>query len=111
MATGLVARVALLTIGFRARFNSVLRGAFVADRRQAKSPYTEDRLIPGSFEGETVTRRRFMVGGIRARSIGQRRFARIRFHSFRIAHKALSQHERTSIYIVYLQNSFKFFRK
>ena len=37
---------------------------FVADRRQAKSPYTEDRLIPGSFEGETVTRRRFMVGSV-----------------------------------------------
>ena len=36
----------------------------MADRRQAKSPYTEDRLIPGSFEGETVTRRRFMVGSV-----------------------------------------------
>jgi menaquinol-cytochrome c reductase iron-sulfur subunit len=36
----------------------------VADRRQAKSPYTEDRLIPGAFEGETVTRRRFMVGSV-----------------------------------------------
>ena len=30
------------------------------DRRQTKSKYTSDRLIPGSFEGETVTRRRFM---------------------------------------------------
>jgi Rieske Fe-S protein len=27
-----------------------------------KSPYTEDRGIPGAFEGETITRRRFMVG-------------------------------------------------
>lgn len=30
------------------------------DRRKTKSKYTSDRLIPGSFEGETVTRRRFM---------------------------------------------------
>lgn len=30
-------------------------------RKQA-SPYTSDRLIPGAFEGETVTRRRFMTG-------------------------------------------------
>jgi Rieske Fe-S protein len=33
----------------------------VADRHQAgKSKYTADRQMPGSFEGETVTRRRFM---------------------------------------------------
>src|SRR4051812_29442417 len=32
------------------------------DRRQTKSKYTTDRGIPGAFEGETVTRRRFMVG-------------------------------------------------
>jgi menaquinol-cytochrome c reductase iron-sulfur subunit len=33
----------------------------VPDRhRQTKSKYTADRSIPGSFEGETVTRRRFM---------------------------------------------------
>src|SRR3954468_22377969 len=32
------------------------------DRRQTKSKYTADRMIPGAFEGETVTRRRFMVG-------------------------------------------------
>jgi menaquinol-cytochrome c reductase iron-sulfur subunit len=33
----------------------------VADRhRDAKSKYTADRQIPGSFEGETVTRRRLM---------------------------------------------------
>ena len=32
------------------------------DRRQTKSKYTADRLIPGAFEGETVTRRRFMTG-------------------------------------------------
>jgi menaquinol-cytochrome c reductase iron-sulfur subunit len=39
----------------------------VPDRRQkTKSPYTLDRNIPGGFEGETVTRRRFMVGGANA---------------------------------------------
>ena len=31
------------------------------DRRQVKSKYTADRQIPGAFEGETVTRRRFMT--------------------------------------------------
>jgi Rieske Fe-S protein len=31
------------------------------DRRQTKSKYTADRNIPGAFEGETVTRRRFMT--------------------------------------------------
>jgi menaquinol-cytochrome c reductase iron-sulfur subunit len=36
----------------------------VPNRREAKSPYTADRNIPGAFEGETVTRRRFMVGGV-----------------------------------------------
>ena len=34
----------------------------MADRRQTKSKYTADRQIPGAFEGETVTRRRFMTG-------------------------------------------------
>src|ERR671929_277964 len=34
----------------------------MADRRQTKSKYTTDRLIPGAFEGETITRRRFMTG-------------------------------------------------
>jgi Rieske Fe-S protein len=29
---------------------------------QHKSKYTVDRMIPGAFEGETVTRRRFMTG-------------------------------------------------
>jgi menaquinol-cytochrome c reductase iron-sulfur subunit len=45
----------------------------VPDRRQtAKSKYTIDRNMPGAFEGETVTRRRFMditgaaAGGIAA---------------------------------------------
>ena len=33
-------------------------------RRQTKSKYTQDRNIPGAFEGETVTRRRFMVGSV-----------------------------------------------
>jgi Rieske Fe-S protein len=32
------------------------------DRRQTKSKYTADRGMPGAFEGETVTRRRFMTG-------------------------------------------------
>jgi menaquinol-cytochrome c reductase iron-sulfur subunit len=32
------------------------------DRRQTKSKYTSDRLIPGAFEGETITRRRVMTG-------------------------------------------------
>jgi menaquinol-cytochrome c reductase iron-sulfur subunit len=31
-------------------------------RRPSKSKYTIDRGIPGAFEGETVTRRRFMTG-------------------------------------------------
>ena len=31
-------------------------------RRPSKSKYTSDRGIPGAFEGETVTRRRFMTG-------------------------------------------------
>ena len=30
----------------------------------SKSKYTADRQIPGAFEGETVTRRRFMVGTV-----------------------------------------------
>jgi len=32
-------------------------------RKKKKSPYTADRSIPGSFEGETVTRRGLMTGG------------------------------------------------
>jgi Rieske Fe-S protein len=37
--------------------------AKVADKRLThKSKYTLDRGIPGAFEGETVTRRRFMTG-------------------------------------------------
>ncbi len=31
-------------------------------RKTPKSKYTADRNIPGAFEGETVTRRRFMTG-------------------------------------------------
>jgi menaquinol-cytochrome c reductase iron-sulfur subunit len=39
--------------------------AVVADkRRKQKSKYTLDRQIPGAFEGETVTRRRFMTGSV-----------------------------------------------
>ncbi|WP_372791147.1 ubiquinol-cytochrome c reductase iron-sulfur subunit [Paraconexibacter sp.] len=33
----------------------------MSDRRKTKSNYTLDRGIPGAFEGETVTRRRFMT--------------------------------------------------
>lgn len=33
-------------------------------RQPKKSPYTADRGVPGAFEGETVTRRRFMVGTV-----------------------------------------------
>jgi menaquinol-cytochrome c reductase iron-sulfur subunit len=36
----------------------------MADRRTTKSKYTADRGIPGAFEGETVTRRRFMTGTV-----------------------------------------------
>jgi menaquinol-cytochrome c reductase iron-sulfur subunit len=32
------------------------------ERKPRKSPYTADRNMPGAFEGETVTRRRFMTG-------------------------------------------------
>jgi quinol---cytochrome c reductase iron-sulfur subunit, bacillus type len=31
-------------------------------KKEAQSKYTVDRQIPGAFEGETVTRRRFMTG-------------------------------------------------
>jgi Rieske Fe-S protein len=42
----------------------------VADKRaRQKSKYTLDRGIPGAFEGETVTRRRFMTGGANAAGI------------------------------------------
>src|ERR671936_2849217 len=34
------------------------------DRRKTKSKYTSDRLIPGAFEGETITRRRLMTGTV-----------------------------------------------
>ena len=33
-------------------------------RRPSKSKYTADRSIPGAFDGETVTRRRFMTGTV-----------------------------------------------
>jgi len=33
-------------------------------RRQPKSKYTLDRGMPGAFEGETVTRRRFVTGTV-----------------------------------------------
>jgi menaquinol-cytochrome c reductase iron-sulfur subunit len=34
------------------------------NRKQPLSKFTADRNIPGAFEGETVTRRRFMVGTV-----------------------------------------------
>jgi Rieske Fe-S protein len=34
----------------------------VSKHGRHSSPYTQDRNIPGAFEGETVTRRRFMTG-------------------------------------------------
>jgi menaquinol-cytochrome c reductase iron-sulfur subunit len=34
----------------------------VSDKHAKTSKYTEDRNIPGAFEGETITRRRFMTG-------------------------------------------------
>jgi menaquinol-cytochrome c reductase iron-sulfur subunit len=33
-------------------------------RREPKSKYTSDRGMPGAFEGETITRRRFMTGTV-----------------------------------------------
>jgi Rieske Fe-S protein len=39
----------------------MLEQSHVAERKAPKSPYTTDRQIPGAFEGETVTRRRFMT--------------------------------------------------
>jgi Rieske Fe-S protein len=39
------------------------------DRHETKSRYTADRNIPGAFEGETVTRRRFMTGSVHALGI------------------------------------------
>ncbi len=40
-----------------------LEHSTVAERTPPKSKYTVDRQIPGGFEGETVTRRRFMSAG------------------------------------------------
>jgi len=41
----------------------------VADKRaKHRSKYTLDRGIPGAFEGETVTRRRFMTGTVHSAS-------------------------------------------
>jgi menaquinol-cytochrome c reductase iron-sulfur subunit len=40
--------------------------ALVPDKHTQKSKYTADRMIPGAFEGETVTRRRFMTVGSQA---------------------------------------------
>jgi Rieske Fe-S protein len=48
----------------------------VPERKQPKSKYTTDRQIPGAFEGETVTRRRFMSGtGLAVGGIASAAFA------------------------------------
>src|SRR5688572_6439328 len=45
------------------RFPCRSRSRSLPDRHlQSKSKYTADRQMPGAFEGETVTRRRFMTG-------------------------------------------------
>src|SRR3954452_20266625 len=44
-------------------FRQIKFDAVAADRRQTKSKYTADRMIPGAYDGETVTRRRLMVIG------------------------------------------------
>ena len=55
-------------------FAALLPMAETATAR-TKSKYTADRQIPGAFEGETVTRRRFMTGSVhtRRRRRGRRR--------------------------------------
>src|SRR5438128_6109934 len=40
----------------------IVEGAVPDKHASYRSKYTSDRLIPGAFEGETVTRRRFMTG-------------------------------------------------
>jgi menaquinol-cytochrome c reductase iron-sulfur subunit len=39
-----------------------LKGPVPDKHAQFRSKYTADRLIPGAFDGETITRRRFMTG-------------------------------------------------
>jgi len=41
----------------------------VPDKYEQRPKYTADRGIPGAFEGETVTRRRFMTGSANAAGI------------------------------------------
>jgi Rieske Fe-S protein len=38
-------------------------------KKQAQSKYTSERGIPGAFEGETVSRRKFMVGSAHATGV------------------------------------------
>jgi Rieske Fe-S protein len=38
----------------------MVSGRVAPDKHQKSSPYTADRGMPGAFDGETVTRRRFM---------------------------------------------------
>ena len=46
--------------------HSILFSPWPASTTQHKSKYTLDRQFPGAFEGETVTRRRFMTVGAQA---------------------------------------------
>ncbi len=67
-----------MTVWFRAAVEPAARltpAKFLTvadDKHKRSSPYTADRGIPGAFEGETVTRRRFMgasthaLGGVAA---------------------------------------------
>ncbi len=48
---------------------SILFAAVQDKRAKHKSKYTLDRQIPGAFEGETVTRRRFMTGSANAAGV------------------------------------------
>src|SRR5262249_2896518 len=48
---------------------SILLGRVSDKHAKHESKYTLDRKIPGAFEGETITRRRFMVGGANAAGV------------------------------------------
>ena len=65
----------MLTIDFRGvqwPYPPLMEANWQIDTKNAKSKYTADRQMPGAFEGETVTRRRFMelathgAGGVAA---------------------------------------------
>ena len=50
----------------RARYVDARPAGAAVPKQTPKSKYTADRRIPGAFEGETVTRRRFMTGTAQA---------------------------------------------